>query len=370
MPHCRSRAAFAPLVTLLLLTPLTACEPEGAEQPNLPRSSASETPLAASTGASTAEGSTPTVPRRDGTIRIATYNILNLFDEHDDPALEGREEDLFSSWDGIRAKPASQQEGVAKAIRAIDADVLCLQEIESKDALVEFRDKYLAGMGYDYVASEDIGAERGIEQSVLSRFPLEGPEFWDNMPLGGTHPELYGSEPNRYAGEPITCRRSPVKVTVNVPGEDGAEGYDLTLLVVHHKSGRFNNYWRERESVKFVELIEEIEASNPNANVAILGDFNAQPDEVSMQTYFTSGLTDVCTIGIDLSESYTHESGRTIDFILVNDNLKAEVIEGSAVIFDTPMRPVGADWRNTPAPEGFAADHKPVLIDITPRDAE
>ena len=144
-------------------------------------------------------------PKSPDVIRVATYNLLNLFDNRDDPALSGDAEDIDD------AKPEDQKKAAADAIRRLDADVLGLEEIESYDALSDFVHEYLDGMGYDYIVSIDVGQERGIEQAVISRFPITEAMVWPHLPLGGVHPDLYGSKPNQYAGQPVMCRRSPLR---------------------------------------------------------------------------------------------------------------------------------------------------------------
>lgn len=304
-------------------------------------------------------------PRTEGAIRLATYNLENLFDDEDNPELTGRNDDMDS------VKPDDEKQALADAIRAIDADILALQEVESYDALIEFRDEYIGDMGYEHVVSIDVGQERGIENAVLSRFPLKDPKVWPNLPLGGVHPDLYGDKPNWYAGEPITFRRSPLRVTVEVPSDKtGAEPYELTLFVVHHKSGRYNDYWREKEASKLVEFITEMQTANPERNIAVLGDFNAMIGEESVEVYLDeAGFSDVFE-GTDHApkEYVSHASGRRIDFILVNEALEDEVVEGSEFVLGTPQLPPGADWRTTPPPPGYASDHMPVVIDLIPRD--
>lgn len=305
--------------------------------------------------------------KADGAVRVATYNILNLFDEHDNPALTGRFDDMHSSREGLRAKPTSQLEAVADAIRRLDADVIGLQEIESFDALEAFNANYLADLGYQYVVSIDVGQERGIEQAVLSRYPIREARVWPNMPLGGVHPEKYGSGENWYAGEPIAYRRSPLFVRVEIPAQGSEGSFELELFVIHQKSGFPAAYWREAESEGLVKLINDRLSVNPDANIAVLGDFNATPDAQSIRTYLDAGLTlTMESHGTGATEP-THESDRAIDFIFVNDNLKSRLVPDSAFILGTPLRPSGADYRTTPAPAGFAADHLPVAVDFFPR---
>lgn len=304
--------------------------------------------------------------RTPGTIRLASYNVLNLFDDHDNPMLTGRNDDADDT------KPAEEKRALADAIRAIDADVIGLQEIESLTALKEFVNELLSDMGYDHIVSIDVGQERGIENAVISRFPLSNSRVWPNYPLGGTHPEKYGDKPNWHAGEPITFRRSPLMVDVSVPpSKTGGESpYVFTLFVVHHKSGRFNDYWREAEASMVAELITDFQEMDRSRNIAVLGDFNATPDEQSVAIYRDeAGMRHV--LGHENrngSETLTHASNRAIDFILLNRAMTHEMVSGSAFVYATPLRPRDMDWRSTPTPSGYASDHMPVVVDLRPQD--
>lgn len=304
-------------------------------------------------------------PRTPGTIRLATYNVENLFDDKDDPALTGR-------WDDKdMAKPPEQKRAVADAIRRIDADILALQEVESYDALVEFRDEYLKDMGYDHVASLDAGDERGIETSVLSRFPLKDTTIWLHEPLQGEHPETLGTRANEWAGKPLVFHRSPLRVTVEVPAEAAGGGapYELTLFVLHHKSGSQYGYWREAEARRVIELAAEFEETSPGANIAILGDFNAEFQDDSVWMYIQAGYQDLFRDrNVADPRTHTHASNRAIDLILFNRNLAPEIVKESRFILATPQFLEDEDWRTLPKPPGYASDHCPVAVDIRTRD--
>lgn len=299
------------------------------------------------------------MPKAEGAIRIATYNVENLFDGNDDPALSGRNEDVDDE------KPEGELRAVARAIRRLDADILTLQEIESEAALLEFRDTYLADMGYEHVVSIDAGTDRGIEQSVLSRYPIASATNRPRMPLGGVHPELYGTQPNWYAGEPITFRRSPLIVDMELEGVGGST-YALTMVVVHHKSGRHAGYWRKAEARGVLKVLEELQRSDPERNLLVLGDFNAQAADPPLLTYFEAGFIDLGPT--DGSAAVTHESGRRIDLIIGTPGVAEDVVEGSAFVLGTPARPAGVNWRELDTFPGYAADHYPVSIDLIPDD--
>ena len=304
-------------------------------------------------------------PKADSTIRIATYNLENLFDDKDDPAVSGEIDDADDT------KPEAQKKGLAAAIKRLNADVIAVQEIENNDTLIEFRDNYLQGLGYDHAMSIGPGDERGIEQGILSRFPIKDAKVWENIDLGGTHPEYVGDRPNKLAGQPLKTRRSPFMATIEVPADKaGGNAYDLTLFVVHHKSGRGMEYWREAEAKKFSAMVDEIEASQPAQNIVVLGDFNAEQLDHSVQIWLDSGFTCASCADPDSMDTahISHASGRTIDMILVNDSLKHEVVPNSAFILATPQLAADADWKTTPKPDLYASDHMPVAVDLIPKD--
>lgn len=373
--ECRTVAAWLGLVLAASAVSVAGCKEQSTAPAPVPApTSQSATPPAASGAAPSSVAQTPSLGienppvKGHGAIRIATYNLLNLFDDQDDPALSGDVEDIDMT------KPERELRALSAAIERLDADIIAVQEIESTEALVWFRDHYLEGLGYEFAMSIGPGDERGIEQGILSRFPVIDIQSWNEMELGGVHPDLFNGRPSRYAGEPLKTRRSPLAVTVMVPEEvTGDAPYLLSMFIVHHKSGRGNEYWREAEARTFMQLIDEFASQSEGRNIVLLGDFNATIDEKSVQTYIDAGMRSVvehfAAPGMDGANArLTHESGRAIDYILVNDHLAAEVIPGTAFIMSTPLRPLGSDWRTTPTPPGYASDHVPVAVDILPRD--
>lgn len=298
-------------------------------------------------------GSAEAPAKAPGTARFATYNIENLFDDVDDPSLSDKEEDAGQT------KELHERVAVARAIRTINADVLCLQEVESLDAVLWFRDQFLADMGYEHVVSLEAGGERGIENAVLSRYPLADPQVWPAMPLGGTHPAKYGNGENWYAGQPIAFRRSPLKVDVQLP-----EGPVVTLFVVHHKSGGPAAYWREAESKGVLGLIAEITKSHPGRGVMVMGDFNAETRDQSVKTYLEGGFHDIFAKHEQTEAITSHESGRRIDLILANEAAKSHLLADQAFVFGTAARPAGINYRDLDTFEGLASDHYPVVVDF------
>lgn len=291
-----------------------------------------------------------------GAVRIATYNIENLFDDKDDPNLSGQYEDLDD------ATLPDRLAAIAETIHLLDADILAVEEIESLETLTWFRDTYLADLGYEHIASLEAGDERGIEQAVLSRFPITNAQNWPHMALEGVHPPKWGRNTNDRAGQPILFHRSPLQVDIEIPGDAGP--YRLTLFVVHHKSGRDGDYWREAETKGVSRLIADLAKRDSSRNILLLGDFNAEATAKSVKTYFEMGLQDVFA-GQFEPEAISHASNRRIDMILYNSAIEPELRLDSRFVLGTPARDSSASYRDPPPP-GYASDHYPVALDLVP----
>ncbi|MGH7242029.1 MAG: endonuclease/exonuclease/phosphatase family protein [Phycisphaerales bacterium] len=355
----RIAASFAAVFLSVLMAPVM-CLAQVAPAIEKP---APATPVAKTVDRSTVRfGEKTAKPRTPGQVRIATYNTMNLFDS--DPVTRTHNE-----GDPAPIKPQEEREAIAAGIRAIDSDIVALEEVESLDVLKAFRDKYLAGMGYDHVQLVESEDPRGIDNAVLSRFPIVKTESYNDRKIGGKHPARDGNRPNPLAGEEIKFRRTPLRVDIKIPTsafnlKDG-EDEVVTLLIIHHKSGRGSDYWRIAEAKGVVDIVKEIEAADPKARIAVLGDFNGMVTDPNGKVYTDAGMFDVFA-GRNAAEprNISHESGRRIDLILLNKNLKSQFVNDSEFIYGMPARPEGADWRTTAPPEGYGSDHYPVTLEI------
>ena len=368
---------FMAVITTVVAVAMAAIQQPAVITPaSAAKSAADDAPKPTTTAGSVRHGLKDPKARTPGTVRLATYNLENMFDDKDDPALSGEYDDKDMT------KPLAHRQALGKAIKAIDADVIALEEIESLEALTWFRDNHLRGLGYEFMASLDSGDHRGIECSVLSRFPLKDVKVFPDMSLGGIHPDKWGEEVNREAGKPITFRRSPLQVTVVVPAEkvaalgklkdpnaqvSEAKPYELTLFVVHFKSGRPGAYWREAEATKTAELAAVVLTDNPEANIAILGDCNAVQTDEALQILYRQHWIDLfADRAAKDAATFSHSSERTIDHIMFHKNLSGELAFDSRFVLGTPVRDKGVDWRTTAPPDGYASDHYPVVVDLYP----
>lgn len=304
--------------------------------------------------------------RADKAIRLASYNVLNLFDAKDDPSLQGEFDDITMVTSQDRCKC------LGKVIETIDADILCLQEVESEEALRWFRDTYLADMGYDYLVSHDVGYYRGIEQSILSRFPISNATIWANEDLTDMEELKTGEGWNEDGELPTQFQRSPLMVDIDINSREHASNYEMTVVVVHHKSG-WHRRQRESEALQLVELLQTRLEKEPDLNLLVVGDFNAGPFDKSLAVYQEAGFINAYnhrwkTTGNTRDYFRTHESNRVLDYMMIHPNADTEIVDHSFQVVGTLFPGDDYDWRKDEPPQGYAADHYPLVIDMRPQD--
>jgi len=313
-------------------------------------------------------------PKQQGALRLAAYNAENLFDDFDDPSLSGE-------YDDIKEKTSEERlKAVAAEIRKLDADVLCLEEIESKRCLEWFRDKYLKDMGYEFVASEDVGYYRGVEQSVLSRVPITAVSIFkgDDAIVTDMESRRNADSAKRLGGEwaPPSkgtqqdhFQRSPLRVSFKTK-----DGYEFTVFVCHFKAGGKDfAQQRELEALQTEAFVGEELKKNPDANIAVVGDYNATPNDMATKSLRMSelGLVSAYDWRFDKDapkETYTtHASARVIDYMIMTPGLAADCVPSSFFVLGTLHAASDWDFKKAdtiPPPAGYASDHCPIAIDL------
>lgn len=341
---------------------VAATQNENRDARNSPRSVAVQDHRRSGTSARFGRQTVP--PRAKGAIRLATYNMLNLFDHVDDLALQGEFDDARMSTSADRCA------SMARAIREIDPDIIALQEIESLEALKWFRDSWLKDAGYEHLVSHDVGYYRGVECSIMSRFKIEDSKVWRGESLENVERKGPGWAPVP-PGVNLTFQRSPLMVNVTV-----GSAYELTIFSIHHKAGAEFDHHREAEAIRVMELVEQVRRADPSRNIVLMGDFNAAPSDKSLRVYLEGGLIDTLAHrawqgdGPEAMLYKTHESNRVLDYVLLNSAAHRELVLGSPFVYGTLTPPPSYDFRTDQPPPGYASDHYPVVIDLVPKDQE
>lgn len=331
------KAIFSLLATSFLTTLISGC---GAPR-NMPATFANPAAQFQARSASFGAFSTGTTAAQSGKMRLATYNVRNMFDGIKDNPNNPDE----------RAKPTKEYEALSESIHKINADVIGFQEVESKAVLTQFRDKYLQDMGYQEVVLIEGNDGRGIDVALFSRFPVTNVT---------SHKEARFEVPGQgTAGFSRDLLQVQIRPSAN---------YQFTMFVGHLKSqhgGATADVRRLAEATKAQEIINNFQQANPRENVVVVGDFNdtVETREIAPLVH---GTNTVDVIGQDLGAGntvYTYHPQKyrsRIDYILLNQNMINEYIPKSVNLHKPYKNSAG--WQDL----NFynASDHIPVTIDL------
>lgn len=272
-----------------------------------------------------------TRPAGAETITVGSYNVLNLFDAADDP---------YSADETTGPKPQTQVEALAKSIRALDADVLALLEVENRGVLQQFVDVYLPDMGYEVVLYEG-NDMRGIDTAVLSRLPV-GPVT--------SHRHLRFKDTQ---GHTIRFQRDLLQVRLEPP-----TGVPFDLFVVHLKSKAGDDddglEIRLPEAQLVRSILDQKLKADPQAAFLVAGDFNDTLDSHPLHAILGSGSSKLIAFVDDLPDdarvTYNKPPYRgMIDFILASPAMAQRYLPKS---YNIP-------YDGSPSTTG--SDHNPVL---------
>ncbi|MEM6782190.1 MAG: endonuclease/exonuclease/phosphatase family protein [Bacteroidota bacterium] len=304
------------------------------------------------------------------TVRVVTYNVENFIDAYDNPYVDNDREDA-PDLDAVAEKGRL----FAEAIRALDADVLSIQEIEGEQQLKVLADSLFPEMGYRFFASTE-SPNWYQNVVVMSRLPLGPLTAFANVwtPIEGQTND---------DGTPATT--SLVNHRLFAVEVRARPDYTFTLVAAHLKAGRGerNEGWRLGQ----INLLRGYLATlPPETNVLFAGDLNflAPSLEYTCATTGTSGLRPEllaeqpllasCSDGFGLHdplrrnrgvptfspEDHTHPSDnpkRRLDYLLLSW-MEFELIPGSM----RTARPL------SDADLARLSDHLPVVADFLARD--
>lgn len=197
------------------------------------------------------------------TVRIATFNVENLFARYNfreglDPMKPGG----FTINDlSFNIYNDDEKKITAKAIKELNADIICLQEVESLPLLDHFQSYYLAPMKYTYRVLIDSHDPRQIDVAVMSRYPFARIR---------THRD-------ERKGNAFIFSRDCLEIEADINGQV------LLLYVNHFKSmmgGRAaTKPKRKMQADRVAEIItERWGGGGYQGNYMVLGDLNDYPE--------------------------------------------------------------------------------------------
>lgn len=222
----------------------------------------------------------------------------------------------------------------ARVISDIDADVICLIEVENRPALQEFHngllyDQYLepsGKQGYDRILLIDGNDRRGIDISVMSRLPI----MWIRSHM---------HERTMYNNREIpTFSRDCLEVQIELENES-----PLHLFINHFKSKGYSpqndhlsNRRRKGQAERVAELVDEHDLQTEN--IVVAGDLNDGADSFSLVPLLTKGDLYNVNLELDPSERGTYRTGKEqLDYLIISsalrDNLQHVHVERRVSLF-------------------------------------
>lgn len=312
------------------------------------------------------------------TVRIGTFNCENLFARfrfRSNVKVDTATKNGFTINDvAFDFLEEDEKKITAQAIRALDADVLALQEVENFDVLKRFRNECLKPLGYTYAVLIDGNDPRFIDVAVLSRYPLTRVV---------THQELR-------TGNSALFSRDCLEVDVDVKGST------ISLFVNHLKSmldkkdpknGRKNTRDRRMLQARTVKQLVQ-DRFGPKAGskpFLICGDLN---DYLGAGQGTTDGIRSLVKWGeaenvldrLPESERWTHfyetrktpdtrpASYKQLDYLLVSRSL-AKKAAGPPIVVRKGLCTnaalfAGSRFKSVGSSRPAASDHCPVGIDL------
>ncbi len=207
------------------------------------------------------------------------YNVGNLFDTEDDPLRDDNEFTPGGSAKWTEEKLVQKMSNLAKVIVNSKSssgkacpDFLGLVEVENAAIAQRFNREFLKECGYKKIVIDPKDPDpRGIRVASFTRLPLQG------------SPKSHSAYKDARFIQEVPLLLS---------------GVPMTVFVNHWKSRRKNpennDDGSEKRALSAQTLrnrVNEILALNPDAEILMLGDFNDEPENVSLKKVLGSTLS-------------------------------------------------------------------------------
>lgn len=208
---------------------------------------------------------------------IAFYNIENLFDIHNDPFTN--DDDFLPTSDKrwTQKKYDRKIYKIGSVISQIGTDenatppaIIGLAEVENKRVLKDLlASKDLQSINYDYVHYNSLD-ERGIDVALIYNkdvFTVNSSETFNIF---------------------ITDEDGEIDFTRDVLLVSGMLGGEEIHIIVNHWPSRregeeASSYKRVLAAQKNIEVVNRLKQENPNSKIIVMGDFNDNPDDDSVE---------------------------------------------------------------------------------------
>jgi endonuclease/exonuclease/phosphatase family metal-dependent hydrolase len=256
-------------------------------------------------------------------VRVATWNVHDLFDEEDRIAPPGAGDEVPAASE-VEAK----LDRVAAVLARVDAEVVLLQEVENAPLLA----RLAARAGYPQARLVEGGDPRGIDVAALSRLPV----LAYASHLGETDAE----------GGPLWSRDC-VELHLDAGGRRlVVVGSHLVSRITDPGGGR-----RREQAARMRAIADGIARAFPEAAVLVGGDLNDEPGSPALAPLLSDGAYRDAAEGLPPGEAWTWsgDGGRArLDHLLLAERdagalVASRVLAGDDVAAASDHRPLAAD---------------------------
>jgi endonuclease/exonuclease/phosphatase family metal-dependent hydrolase len=248
-----------------------------------------------------------------------TINDIRL--KHDKAGIGAKE---WFGWIEFVKTPAEDLaiQNLARVISDIDADIICLIEVENRTVLQKFHDSILnkdylkpqKKKEYKHIMLIDGNDDRGIDVGVMSRYPI-------NMI------KSYIDDVTEYLGKSIkTFSRDCLHIQVDIMADK-----PLNIFINHLKSQGYSgksdpsgNIRRKGQASRVAAIIKELNLTDDYIIVA--GDMNCDPQNPSLEPLLNNN--DLYNLNLELpaDERWTYINGKKqLDYLIVTRPLEQKL---------------------------------------------
>jgi predicted extracellular nuclease len=322
----------------------------------------------------------PPLPVRAGTLRVASFNLLNYFSRPDAGHNECGPRNAAPCRGADSASELTRQrQKIIRALALIDADIVGLVELEnnaqrSLQDITEALNSLSKNPGYAYVNTGTIGND-AIKTGFLYKPASVG--------LHGKYSVLDASADPRFDDR----RNRPPLAQTFIEKQSGAH---LTVIVNHFKSkgsdcaadkdpntgdGQGNcNQTRSKAAASLLRWLNRDRSSSDENLTLLIGDFNAYRMEQPLKILQDGGYTNLLEKQGDRGYSFIYDGqSGALDHALASPSLARQVVLATEWHINADEAPVhdynlehGRDPLLFDADSPYrASDHDPLIIDLT-----
>lgn len=295
------------------------------------------------------------------TFRLATFNLANLFDTEDDPAIK----------DTILSTPEYQRRLHKRALVIHDIlgepELIAVQEAENQQVLTDLITQPEFSTHYEIVW-KNTSDTRGLDNALLYqtdhiRIRAIYQEQACTTLVDGLGPD--GNQDVQYPQNEVTCdtnndgildgnhlfSREPLIIFFEVlPTGNQLASNPIILIIAHFKSKVEDTPWilytlerRTEEAIYIANLVQSYKAQYPQYSLILAGDINDFPSSPPLQQLKANGLSDL-TLMTEYANRYSyvyHGISQVTDYILEvpGKQWRASMIEPLHINADYPH-----DW--------------------------